>query len=92
MKMTKIVEIGLVVTNIPNLVANDYKSHVVVNGVVTFWLISTSVNVKQGSCQTMGKDFLKRMEKREEKKKRKKANFFGCNKSIEEFVALYFNG
>jgi hypothetical protein len=25
-----------------NLVANDYKSHVVVNGVVTFWLISTS--------------------------------------------------
>ncbi len=27
-----------------NLVANDYKSHVVVNGLVTFWLISTSVN------------------------------------------------
>ncbi len=27
----------------PNLVANDYKSHVVVNGVVTFWLISISV-------------------------------------------------
>jgi hypothetical protein len=27
----------------PNLVANNYKSHVVVNGVVTFWLISTSV-------------------------------------------------
>jgi hypothetical protein len=27
----------------PNLVANDYKSHVVVNGMVTFWLISTSV-------------------------------------------------
>jgi hypothetical protein len=26
-----------------NLIANDYKSHVVVNGVVTFWLISTSV-------------------------------------------------
>jgi hypothetical protein len=26
----------------PNPVANDYKSHVVVNGVVTFWLISTS--------------------------------------------------
>jgi len=30
----------------PNLVTNDYKSHVVVNGVVTFWLISTSVGVK----------------------------------------------
>jgi len=27
----------------PNPVANDYKSHVVVNGVLTFWLISTSV-------------------------------------------------
>jgi hypothetical protein len=27
----------------PNLIANDYKSHVVVNGVVTFWLISSSV-------------------------------------------------
>ncbi len=26
----------------PNPVANDYKLHVVVNGVVTFWLISTS--------------------------------------------------
>jgi hypothetical protein len=26
----------------PNLVANNYKSHVVVNGVVTFWLIFTS--------------------------------------------------
>ncbi len=24
----------------PNLVANDYKSHVVIYGVVTFWLIS----------------------------------------------------
>jgi len=31
----------------PNLVANDYKSHVVVNGMVTFWLTSTSVgNIK----------------------------------------------
>jgi hypothetical protein len=28
----------------PNPVANDYKSHVVVKGVVTFWLISTSGN------------------------------------------------
>jgi hypothetical protein len=35
---------GFVVANIPNLVANDYKSHVVVNGVVTFWLISTSAS------------------------------------------------
>jgi hypothetical protein len=40
--MTKIVEIWLVVVNIPILVTNDYKSHVVVNGLVTFWLISTS--------------------------------------------------
>ncbi len=28
----------------PNLVTNDYKSHVVVNGVVTFWMISTSAS------------------------------------------------
>jgi len=27
---------------LPNLVANDYKSHVVANRVVTFWLISTN--------------------------------------------------
>ncbi len=33
---------GLVIVIFPNLVANDYKSHVVVNGLVTFWLISTS--------------------------------------------------
>jgi hypothetical protein len=26
----------------PNLVANHYKLHVVTNGIVTFWLISTS--------------------------------------------------
>ncbi len=32
----------LIVAIFPNLVANDYKSHVVVNGLVTFWLISTS--------------------------------------------------
>jgi len=32
----------LVVAIFPNLIANDYKSHVVVNGLVTFWLISTS--------------------------------------------------
>jgi hypothetical protein len=38
---------GLVVVIFPNLVANDYKSHVVVNGLVTFWLISTSVNSLQ---------------------------------------------
>ncbi len=30
--------------NIPNLVANDYKSQVVIHGMVTFWLISTSVS------------------------------------------------
>ncbi len=28
----------------PNLIANDYKLHVVVNGLVTFWLISTNDN------------------------------------------------
>ncbi len=33
---------GLVVAIFPNLVTNDYKSHVVVNGLVTFWLISIS--------------------------------------------------
>jgi hypothetical protein len=33
----------LVVAIFPNLVANDYKSHVVVNGLVTFWLIYISV-------------------------------------------------
>ncbi len=33
----------LVIAIFPNLVANDYKSHVVVNGLVTFWLISTSL-------------------------------------------------
>jgi hypothetical protein len=38
--MTKIFD--LVVTIFLNPVANDYKSHVVVNGLVTFWLISTS--------------------------------------------------
>ncbi len=27
----------------PNLITNDYKLHAVVNGLVTFWLISTSV-------------------------------------------------
>ncbi len=32
----------LVVAIFPNLVANDYKSHVVINGLVTFWLISTN--------------------------------------------------
>jgi len=30
----------------PNPVTNDYKSHVVVNQVITFWLISTS----EGAC------------------------------------------
>jgi hypothetical protein len=39
----------------PNPVANDYKSHVVVNGVVTFWLISTSEE-----ADTIGSHALKR--------------------------------
>ncbi len=34
---------GCVVAIFPNLVANNCESHVVVNGLVTFWLISTSV-------------------------------------------------
>ncbi len=32
----------LVVAIFPNLVANDNKLHVIINGLVTFWLISTS--------------------------------------------------
>jgi hypothetical protein len=40
----KWLKFGLVVANISNLITNDYKSHVFVNGVVTFWLISTTVN------------------------------------------------
>jgi hypothetical protein len=35
----------IVVAIFSNLVTNDYKSHVVVNGLVTFWLISTSVTI-----------------------------------------------
>ncbi len=42
MRMTKRVEIWSVVAIFPNLVPNDYKLYVVVNGLVTFWLISTS--------------------------------------------------
>jgi hypothetical protein len=34
---------GLVAAIFPNLVTMDYKSHIVVNGLVTFWLNSTSV-------------------------------------------------
>jgi len=34
---------GVIVAIFPNLVANNYKSHVVINGLVTFWLISTNV-------------------------------------------------
>jgi len=33
---------GLIVVIFPNLVVNDYKSHVVVSGLITFWLIFTS--------------------------------------------------
>jgi hypothetical protein len=33
---------GLIVAIFSNLVANNYKWHVVVNGLVTFWLISTN--------------------------------------------------
>ncbi len=35
---------NLVVAIFPNIVVNDYKSNVVINGLVTFWLISTSVS------------------------------------------------
>jgi len=35
-------KVGFVVTNSPKSSANDYKLHVVVIGMVTFWLISTS--------------------------------------------------
>jgi len=40
----KYLKFGFVVVIFPNLVANEYKSHVVINGLVTFWLISTSDN------------------------------------------------
>ncbi len=40
---------GLVVAIFPNLIINDYKSHVVINGLVTFWLISTSASCKEAS-------------------------------------------
>jgi hypothetical protein len=36
-----------------NLVANDYKSHVVANGVVRFWLSSTSASSLKKSMHTM---------------------------------------
>ncbi len=51
MRVTKIVEIWSSSCNIPKSsrkrpqVANDHKSHVVVNGLVIFWLISTSVGI-----------------------------------------------
>ncbi len=41
MRMTKIVEIWSCSCNIPK---SSCKSHVVVNGLVTFWLISTTVD------------------------------------------------
>jgi hypothetical protein len=42
--MTKIVEIYFCSCKIfPNLITKNYKSHVFVNGVATFWLISTCV-------------------------------------------------
>jgi hypothetical protein len=43
-----------VVANIPNLVENDYKLHVVVNGVITFWVISISVDGHLGGSPTWG--------------------------------------
>jgi len=47
-RMTKKVEIWSCSLQIfLNLVANDYKLHVVVNGMITFWLISTSVSEHQ---------------------------------------------
>ncbi len=42
---------GLVVIIFPNLVANGYKSHVVVNGLVTFWLISTGEKIIKEKIQ-----------------------------------------
>jgi hypothetical protein len=47
---------GFVVAIIQNLVANDYKSHVVVNGLVTFLLISTSVGVHHVGVDHVGVD------------------------------------
>ncbi len=48
---------GLVVAIFPNLVVNDYKSHVVVNGLVIFWLISTSASCKEASLVVKVKKF-----------------------------------
>ncbi len=41
-----------------NLVANDYKSHVIVNGMVTFWLISTSAKAHSLLCSSAKITFL----------------------------------
>jgi hypothetical protein len=51
----------LVVAIFSNLIANDYKLHVVINGLVTFWLISTSV-INEAKDLVFGmKLFLKKM-------------------------------
>jgi len=38
------------VANTPKLVAKDYKSHIVANGMVTLWLISISDIIDQVKC------------------------------------------
>jgi hypothetical protein len=41
----------LIVSIFPNLVTNNYKSHGIVNGLVTFWLISNSDGIV--ICETL---------------------------------------
>ncbi len=50
----------LIVAIFTNLVANDYKLHVVVNGLVTFWLISTSVMYHPRKGSLIGYIYIKR--------------------------------
>ncbi len=38
-----------------NLIANNYKLHVIINGMVTFWLISTSIPNRLCACVLFGK-------------------------------------
>jgi hypothetical protein len=53
---------GLVVAIFPNLVTNDYKSHIVVNGLVTFWLIFTNVFTLK-KMKTLDRHFVKQRAK-----------------------------
>jgi hypothetical protein len=53
---------GLIVVIFPNLITNDYKSHIVVNELVTFWLISISVFTLK-KMKTLNRYFVKQKAK-----------------------------